>query len=203
MRVTSSYLTLDHEADYLVGIGGGEEPRIVLQETSKERKKRKERRLFYAYTPQEDGKFVQEWSQDLAHITTDRCLIQVTATGEIMLQEREGAPPTLLLDRNGGRVIDTWTQKGLLIGCLHPARPVYQQWRKGACELVVLDEDHRTEKTLTHAWTGGALSVCEDDKQERMAVTSWQDQTMSIFSPQGNIQTPNGICTKLLFCFIK
>ena len=120
-----------------------------------------------------------------------------------MLQENRGSGPTVLLDLNGGRVIDDWMQKGLLIGCLHPARPVYAQKRKDAVELVVLDEDHRTEKTLTHAWTGYWLSVCEDDKQERMVVTSLQDKTMSIFSPQGNIQTPNGICAKLLFCFIK
>ena len=122
---TSSTLTLDFDDSDRVGVGG-KKPRVVLQEESGEKR-------FHAYQLKDHG-YVKVWSQDLAqHFTTTDtdCYIAVTETGEVLLQEGEDSP-TLLIDRDGSRVVDTWLQEGELISCLPPARPAYAQKREDA-----------------------------------------------------------------------
>ena len=194
---TSSTLTLDFDASFLVGVGG-KKPIVVLQEKKRFHEKSRKKR-FHAYQLK-DHSYVKVWSQDLAqHFTTTDtdCHIVVTETGEVLLQEGEDSP-TLLMDGDGSRVVDTWLQEGELIGCLPPARPAYARKREDArYEVFVLEDDHRTGSTLPHTWTDDWLSVCGNQKRG-IAVTSYNDQTLSIFSTQGNLIIPYDIIHRLM-----
>ena len=105
----------------------------------------------------------------------------------MLLQQKDAR--TVLVNRHG--VLDTWQQEGKLIGCLYPRRVVYQRRRERKSELLVREED-RSVTAADHTWRlDGFLSVC--GAEEKIAVTEHLDQTLSIFSTQGNSQNTTQI----------
>ena len=130
---------------------------------------------------------MENWSRDLPQHITANCFKAVTAVGDVLLQEDTDAR-TVLVNRHG--VLDTWQQEGRLIGCLYPRRVVYQRWREET-ELLVREEDGSVT-AADHTWRwDGWLAVC--GAEEKIAVTEFEDRTLSIFSTQGNSQNTTQI----------
>ena len=144
----------------------------------------------------------------------------MTTAGDVLLQECD-SPTTFFVNRHS--VLDTWEQKGTLIGYLSQRRPVYQMWRREEedSHLIVREEEDshlivREENDRHHIMReedDSHLVVREEDgsvlaaeqtlwcdthlavcgDEDKIAVIASIDQTLAILSIQGEWQ--NAPCT--------
>ena len=150
----------------------------------------KDTRMLRKYQIQPGSTYVNLWSRDLHEAMDPDCIIEITSSGTVFLQNSDGSP-VMVLSPDGSKIVDGWNLEGKLITCFSPRKPVFVREKEEGEEehQVVIVEEGQFDIILEPEegrWSN-TLSVCQDG-QDRIVILDTVgmdgDATLEINTPK-------------------
>ena len=157
--------------------------------------KKKGQNTLHKFQVQTGYAYQKIWTEESPHDVNTAKVIGISEHGQAYLQEKSGSP-TLVMDSAGKNLLTSWHYEGTLLTCLPSNQPVYAvEKADGEYEIVKVEIDSSEVRlqpvSERPAWPHPYLSVCDDERRSRIAVTS-KLHTLDIYSrdrsPSGKIR---------------